>query len=229
MKHLIRLLILLFAVLLLFGCDSRSSEMPEISINLETAKIYYPHISTVDEYTYYETKVEVTLTGQPDQTQNALIELTYDEEIIGIITNTGNAKLLKTNNSGIVEADIISRKEGIANINFKVKNWSTNANCTVTVSLPEITYLITDKENVYANNIDEASLLVRIMPPLPNRYVKFVSSIGVVGSDSVATNNNGIATNKFRSAVAGNALITAKLRDWQSQIKTLNINVLPEE
>ncbi|MDD3500946.1 MAG: hypothetical protein PHE19_00785 [Candidatus Cloacimonetes bacterium] len=226
MKNIFLSLFLCVMALSIISCDSRNTERPDISVSIDKEKIYYPHLG---DNSYYEAKAIVSLTGKDDQTKNALIELTFDDSIIAILTNTGNEKLLRTDDRAVAEATIISRHEGIANINFKVKNWSSNVNGSILVSLPEISSFTTNKDTIIADNIDEATLVAKVIPPMNNKYIKFVSSLGIVEHDSVATDINGVAINKFKSSTSGKALITAKLKDWQSQINTLNISVLDEE
>ncbi|HOD53168.1 MAG TPA: hypothetical protein PKJ08_01445 [Candidatus Cloacimonadota bacterium] len=226
MKNCSFIILIVLTTFLLVACDSRNNDKPTMMVSISKSKIYYPHFSEINGVSYHEANIVVTLDGTDSQTKNALIELTYDESVIGVISNTGNEKLLRTDDSGIATGQIISRNPGTANINVKIKNWNVSAITGISVSLPEIINFEANPDTINADNTQISQLTLSMMPPLSSKYIKYTASIGELVSDSTSTNNLGNTSNQFKSAFPGNAYITAKLKDWPSQSATRFVKVV---
>lgn len=230
MKRIFYLILFTLILVGLTSCDSRNVDIQTIQVSIDKAKIYYPHFSEINGVTYHEARINISLEGTASQVNNVLLDLTYDDTIIGIIPDaeygTGNDKVLRTDNNAIAKATIISRKAGTAVINVKVRKWSTNINKSIVVSLPEIVEFVASSESVIADSISFSLLSAKMMPPVSGKYIKFSSNVGFFDADSMSTNASGYAYTNIRSKESGLANVVAKISNYPTQQKTLSINFI---
>jgi len=203
---------------LLSACDSRDTDKPDISVALQSNKIYVIQ-------NYNTTTFSITLVGKNSQIQNALIDLVYDQNTIGIITNTGSEVLMRTDGNGYASAEVFARKAGTAHITFNVRNWGSSTTETIYVSYPEILTFIAEPNTVVADGQTYSNLTAQIYPPV--NYGKcyfFTNGIGDIYADSSSIDSEGFCRNKIKSTETGLSEITAKIKNYMTQTKTVQVN-----
>lgn len=196
MRYLKLLTILIIIISALVACDSRNEDLPDMSFS-------YPGSSFVANYqNYNDVEVIVSLDGIDSYTSEKRINLTYDSEALTVVTGTGQADLVVTDNGGIAQFTVVVDDSGIVSGNVNIQFQMDDYN-----SVKEtFTLYVHDIPRLEASNIDfpatmnyatTAEIEVQLLSDTNDHLqqsIEVYSEYGSVDLNTITTDDTGSAT-----------------------------------
>lgn len=185
--------ILLFLVLgvIIFGCDKRGINKPEISVISDKSEIYNSQNDRTVTLTY-------KLTGENAYIANAKILLEYDSEL-GTVIGTGNAYYLFTDENGEAEAifQISSSATGVVEITSRLDDFRSVefTNKIIVHFKPTIESFVATPDTIEANGTSMSVLDLQLgnSDKLDSVKILFSTTNGTLSNDSTFTDGTGHA------------------------------------
>lgn len=219
--------ILLFLVLniLIFGCDKRGMNKPEISVISDKTEVFNSQSDRTVTLTF-------SLSGEKSYISNAKILVEYDSDL-GTLIGTGSANYLFTDENGMAEAlfQISSSAIGFVEITSRLDKFRTVefTNKIIVHFKPTIATFIASPDTIEANGYATSVLKLQLSnsDKLDNVKIIFSTTCGTLTNDSIFTDETGFVQISFVSTnYPAQAIIHAHLKKCPEV--TSNVNVWME-
>lgn len=210
------------------SCDDRDGAKPDIDVVIENHILYSDGASCNLNYT----DITFILDGSSGLISNAKILVEYDTEK-GTFLGTGSSQHIITDKNGIAVGRFITKDGASGVVGFEAKMDRFKSVRMVQpiyiYKLPQITQFYSETNTVSANGSTTIYAVLRDHTgnsPVPNTKIRFTTTRGLIDSEFVTTNEQGIAQNIFCGAnQSGTAVITAALGICPNRYRNLTIVV----
>jgi len=203
-----KLVIIAILALTLISCDNRDLGKPSINVTIPNETLY----TNLNNNT---TNIYITLTGDEQSViENQIVDVHYNYDLAGILTNTGDAAFFHTDSFGGANGTLYARSSGSLQIVFSVRGYNDKVKATrlVTIYDPYIYSMQASPTTLVADGATTSVITVRIRPFIYNQSITFTTDLGELLLTSTNTDASGVTTNTITSTEVGRAEVTATLQ-----------------
>jgi len=208
--NMIKTLLLIAICIILFSCDNRNANIPELAVTISKDSTIINTLYTNTESN--SANIHIKLSGEyEDAYANKRVDMEYDHSKLTVVVG-GDANFCYTDGTGTAQGFITALSSGDTNIRFYLRDYkNVSVKKNLTILDPSISYLAANPTSAIADGNPASVITIRITPSTSGKQIALETTLGTLNPETATTNANGEATTVISSTEAGRATVTATI------------------